>query len=67
MSFQVLEILACDCGRKCSAGSCTCIDIGLKCTQAFKLKDCANIGDSSDFGDSDEDVDEKDDDNVYFN
>ena len=76
-SFQVLDILACDCRRKCSAGSCTCIDARLKCTDACKLKDCENQYRSCDDSDDsdqdnepqseDDDSDDNDDDIVYLN
>ena len=37
--------MLCFCGRKCIAGSCSCIDSGLKCTGLCKLKMCNNYDD----------------------
>eukprot|EP00794_Sanderia_malayensis_P001475 gene1475-1633_t len=54
---EVLELLSCDCRRKCVRGSCECIDNGLKCTEACRLSDCGNFTDDVDVlesNDSDE-------------
>ena len=40
--------MSCNCGRKCIAGSCSCIDSGLKCTELCKLKLCDNYDDDDD-------------------
>ena len=55
---EVLELLSCDCRRKCVRGSCECIDNGLKCTEACRFSNCDNFEEESDEiledGDSDE-------------
>ena len=57
--------MACDCKKQCTAGSCLCIDNGMKCTESCKLEECRNKADVdvnvSDLEESDEDeTDEED-------
>ena len=37
-----MELLSCDCKEKCEVGTCTCIDMGMRCTDLCKLQDCDN-------------------------
>lgn len=55
-NFQVLELLSCDCKRKCNRGDCPCIDNGFLCTNVCKVKDCENTEVDSD-SDNDEEYD----------
>ena len=58
-----MELLACDCKRKCVTGSCSCVDNNLKCTDACALRDYENTSTGDDIDDdseSDFDVDEDD-------
>lgn len=60
----VLDLLACNCSRKCTLPKCECMANGLKCTDMCKLADCENqpsISDSEDSSDEDGDDDEDDD------
>ena len=55
-------------GRKCIAGSCSCIDSRLKCTELCKLKMCDNYDDDDEDeieydGYGDYEVSDSDDDN----
>ena len=59
----VLELLACQCKRKCVPDDCPCIENGLKCTHMCRLQTCENqkIDDEtfdSDCSDVDSDFDE---------
>ena len=40
----------CNCGRKCIAGLCSCIDSGLKYTELCKFKMCNNYDDDDEDG-----------------
>lgn len=63
----VMELIACQCQRTCKAGSCACIDNGLKCTTICRLQHCSNqqvdddaeavleVDINSDSGDDDDD------------
>ena len=67
-----MELLSCNCKRKCISGECPCIDNDLLCTNACNLKNCENMPvesdndtdefdedeDESDIGDDDEDSDD---------
>lgn len=48
-----MDLLSGDCRRKCIQGDCPCIDNGLRCTNACKLKECENMEDDSDVDDGD--------------
>ena len=63
----MLELLACDCKRKCVVGSCSCIDNDLKCTDACTLNGCENIstGDDIDNDTESEFEEDEDDDELY--
>ena len=37
--------MSCNCGRKCIAGPCSCVEGGLKCIELCKLKMCDNYDD----------------------
>ena len=63
----VLDLLACNCKRKCERPSCICLENGLKCTDMCRLQDCENQDsvidmDYSDTGEDIEDDIEDDDD-----
>ena len=38
----VLDLLACNCTRKCSLPKCVCLSNGLKCTDMCRLQECEN-------------------------
>jgi len=38
----ILDLLACNCARKCELAKCTCMANGLKCTDMCRLQDCEN-------------------------
>ena len=38
----VLDLLACNCPRKCELPRCECMANGLKCTDMCRLPDCEN-------------------------
>ena len=37
-----MELLSCDCKKKCEVGKCTCIDMGMRCTDLCQLQECDN-------------------------
>lgn len=62
-----MELLSCNCSRRCDDDSCPCVKNGLKCTEMCRLTPCANydaadeIGYCSDSGsDDDSDLDDSD-------
>ena len=60
---------ACNCKRKCIAGSCTCIDTGLRCSEACLNQNCDNMDDENDSEDDGLDgglAEFSDDDDDYF-
>ena len=50
-----MEMLACNCRRMCVVGTCSCVDVGLKCTDACSLGDCENKAINGDDSESDAD------------
>ena len=57
--------MACDCKRSCDRGSCSCMNSGLKCTDACSCSQCENtldIDESDVETDEDDYYDEEDDD-----
>ena len=48
-----MEMLACNCRRMCVVGTCSCVDVGLKCTDACSLGDCENRAINDDENDED--------------
>ena len=38
----LLELLSCSCTKSCQLPTCSCLAIGLKCTDVCKLLDCEN-------------------------
>ena len=40
--MAVLELLSCQCKRRCQLPSCTYLSNGLKCTDLCQLRDCDN-------------------------
>ena len=38
----VLQLLSCNCSRKCKLPECPCLTNGLKCTSMYKLQTCDN-------------------------
>lgn len=61
-------MLACDCKRKCKEGSCSCIDAGLKCSEACSYQKCDNMNAAADTEteQSDGDLDDLDDDDDFL-
>ena len=60
----VLNLLWCDCSRRCTVGDCTCLRNGLKCTDVCKVKDCDNsvqgeLADDDDVDDNEIDAEEE--------
>ena len=53
----ILDLLACNCPRKCELPKCECIVNGLKCTDMCRLSDCEN---QASLSASEENVDEYD-------
>ena len=37
-----MELLSCDCKKKWEVGTCTCIEMGVRCTDLCQLQDCDN-------------------------
>ena len=70
----ILDLLACNCTRKCELPKCECMVNGLKCTDMCRLPDCnnqaalmLNDGESSDEqGDEDEMEEELEDDEMDY-
>ena len=60
----VLNLLSCNCSRRCTEGNCSCLMNGLKCTDMCKLKNCDNSAqdDDDEIDVNDEDEVEEDDD-----
>uniref|UniRef100_UPI00358DDB47 uncharacterized protein n=1 Tax=Myxine glutinosa TaxID=7769 RepID=UPI00358DDB47 len=57
----VLDLLACNCNRKCSLPKCVCLSNRLKCTDMCRLTDCdnqASVSESDDGESADEDIKE---------
>ena len=57
----VLDLLACNCARKCELAKCECMKMGLRCTDMCRLVDCDNqdpLSDQCSFSDGDDDEDE---------
>ena len=50
---DILDLLACNCAKKCELPRCICMTNGLKCTEVCRLQDCDS---QSDNADDDEDV-----------
>ena len=44
-SDEVLDMMFCSCPMKCIAGSCSCVDNSLNCTDACTKQNCANFPD----------------------
>ena len=40
--MAMLELLSCQCKRRCQLPNCTCLSNGLQCTDLCRLQDCAN-------------------------
>ena len=38
-----MELLSCDCKKKCEVGTYTCIEMGVRCTDLCRLLDCGNF------------------------
>ena len=38
----ILDLLACNCSKKCALSNCECVANGLKCTDMCRLLDCEN-------------------------
>ena len=37
-----MELIACDCRRKCEMETCSCVQMGMACTEACFAKSCGN-------------------------
>ena len=57
-------MLTCACKRKCKEGSCSCIDSGLKCSEACSYQKCDNMNTETE--QSDGDLDDLDDDDDFL-
>ena len=57
----ILDLLACNCARKCELPKCECMANGLKCTDMCRLPDCDNQPNQQE---SEESADEFDDDEL---
>ena len=58
----VLDLLACNCTKKCSLPKCVCMVNGLKCTDMCRLADCENQASISEgLESSDEEVEDMED------
>lgn len=53
----ILDLLACNCARKCELPKCSCMANGLKCTDMCKLQDCEN---QASFYQEDEEIESED-------
>ena len=49
-------MLVCDCKRKCQVGSCSCIDNGLNCWEAYSYQGCENMAKEIDDIEEDDDL-----------
>ena len=58
----VLDLLACNCTKKCSLPQCMCLGNGLRCTDMCKLTECENQATCVKSSDKDEDNMDNDDD-----
>ena len=38
----ILELIACNCTKKCVAPKCVCVTNGLRCTDMYRLAECEN-------------------------
>ena len=59
-------MLACDCKRKCEYSYCSCIDAGLKCSDACAYQDCNNMQQDCDKNEDDQDMVEFDDEDYCY-
>ena len=55
----ILNLLACNCPRKCELPKCDCMVNGLKCTDMCRLSDCDNQASCATEGVDQEDYDEE--------
>ena len=62
--MAVLELLSCQCKRRCQLPNCSCLSNGLQCTALCRLQDCDNWhGDPMEaIAETDDDDDDDDDD-----
>ena len=51
----ILELLACNCTRKCVSPNCVCITNGLRCTDMCRLTECDNQASLQEVQSTDED------------
>ena len=56
----VLDLLACNCPRRCELPKCVCMINKIKCTDMCKLSDCENQPSVSDSEESTDEDDTKD-------
>ena len=42
---EILEVVICDCKKKCVQTSCSCMQLGFSCTDACSLVNCSNTSD----------------------
>ena len=45
-----MELLSCNCSRRCGDDSCPCVKNGLKCTEMCRLTTCANYDAADEIG-----------------
>ena len=51
----ILELLACNCTKKCVAPKCVCVTNGLRCTDVCRLAECDNQGSVQEIESADDD------------
>ena len=51
----ILELLACNCTKKCVAPKCVCVTNGLRCTDMCRLAECENQGSVQEIESADDD------------
>ena len=52
---EVLELVPCDCRTNCLPETCSCFDLGMKCTDACRLRNCNFQSDKDEIDYFDED------------
>lgn len=58
----VLELLSCQCRKKCELPQCTCLKNGLNCTDLCRLQECENRNENPEPEINNEEIDSDDDD-----
>ena len=61
----ILELLSCNCSKKCEAAKCVCAASGLKCTDMCTLQECENQTSFLDEEENDENKEDNQSDEEY--